>query len=329
MPPKCLEPDPNQLILFHRQEQPDVYRKNKIMGKPRLRGKDLRKIKYSSNRAIALAIDIMSKHFKHATKEEQLAQLIDVKDHCQNYLDHEVFGQLADELDDTPVLHSRQQFELAREAGNFHVFGRQHITSNAFRQMETAMRLPVAVGGAMMPDAHQGYGLPIGGVLAADNAVIPYGVGMDIGCRMSLTLYDLRPEYLNRYNYQLKMALKQKTGFGTGGELGISQEHEILDRPEFGETDLLKQLHGKAVKQLGTSGSGNHFVEFGVVDLREGNDLSVAPGQYVGILAHSGSRGFGATIAKHYTDLAKSETLLPREAQHLAWLSLDSEAGKE
>ena len=299
------------------------------MGKPRLRGKDLRKIKYSSNRAIALAIDIMSKHFKHATKEEQLAQLIDVKDHCQNYLDHEVFGQLADELDDTPVLHSRQQFELAREAGNFHVFGRQHITSNAFRQMETAMRLPVAVGGAMMPDAHQGYGLPIGGVLAADNAVIPYGVGMDIGCRMSLTLYDLRPEYLNRYNYQLKMALKQKTGFGTGGELGISQEHEILDRPEFGETDLLKQLHGKAVKQLGASGSGSHFVEFGVVDLRGGNDLSVAPGQYVGILAHSGSRGFGATIAKHYTDLAKSETLLPREAQHLAWLSLDSEAGQE
>ena len=60
----------------------------------------------------------------------------------------------------------------------------------AKQQMNLAMRLPVTVGGALMPDAHAGYGLPIGGVLATDNAVIPYAVGVDIGCRMSLTVFD-------------------------------------------------------------------------------------------------------------------------------------------
>lgn len=55
------------------------------------------------------------------------------------------------------------------------------------------MKLPVTSAGALMADAHQGYGLPIGGVLATKNAVIPYGVGVDIGCRMCLTIYDLPP----------------------------------------------------------------------------------------------------------------------------------------
>src|SRR5690625_6847254 len=73
----------------------------------------------------------------------------------------------------------------------FSVYGREHIEDGAFRQMEVALELPITVSAALMPDAHQGYGLPIGGVLAADNAVIPYGVGVDIGCRMALSVYDL------------------------------------------------------------------------------------------------------------------------------------------
>lgn len=299
------------------------------MGKIKLRGKDLRKLKYSSNRAIALAIDIMSKHYKHASKEEQLQLLTDVKEQYKEYLNHEHFAILADEFTEEPLLKDRKEIAIHKESGEFNVYGRKHISSNAFQQMESAMRLPISKAGALMPDAHQGYGLPIGGVLAAKNAIIPYGVGMDIGCRMSLTMYDLKEGFLNRYSYQLKMALKQKTNFGTGGELNFAQEHEILDREEFRATELLKQLHGKAVKQLGTSGSGNHFVEFGLVEVTDGSDWGIAPGQYVGILAHSGSRGLGAMLAKHYTEIAKSKCLLPRQVQHLAWLDMDSEEGQE
>ena len=65
------------------------------------------------------------------------------------------------------------------------------LDANALQQMENACRLPVSVAAALMPDAHVGYGLPIGGVLATDNAVIPYAVGVDIACRVKLTVLDL------------------------------------------------------------------------------------------------------------------------------------------
>ena len=71
--------------------------------------------------------------------------------------------------------------------------------------------------GALMPDAHAGYGLPIGGVLATDNVVIPYAVGVDIGCRMSLTVFDASADFLKRYTYQMKEALKDFTHFGMDG----------------------------------------------------------------------------------------------------------------
>ncbi len=64
--------------------------------------------------------------------------------------------------------------------------------------MNGAMRLPVTVAGALMPDAHQGYGLPIGGVLGVTNAVIPYAVGVDIGCRMCLSILDIPTQNLEK-----------------------------------------------------------------------------------------------------------------------------------
>lgn len=299
------------------------------MGKIKLKGKDLRKINYSSNQSISMAVDVMAKHYKHCSREEQLNLLKEVKEHFQRYLQDEVLGMLASTFDDSQEMKERSEVALLRQSGDFAVFGRKHISSNAFLQMEMAMRLPVSRFGALMPDAHQGYGLPIGGVLATENAVIPYGVGLDIGCRMSLTLYDVDESYLKRHAYAFKMALKERTNFGTGGELKCSQEHEILDRPEFSQTELLRQLHGKAVKQLGTSGSGNHFVEFGLVELYDGNDLRLEPGCYLGLLAHSGSRGLGAAVARHYTEVARQQCLLPRPAQHFAWLDLHTDAGQE
>src|SRR5476651_1495881 len=80
------------------------------------------------------------------------------------------------------------------------------LEAEAVKQMTNACALPVAVAGALMPDAHVGYGLPIGGVLATDNTVIPYAVGVDIACRMRLSVYDIPAKDIKRLNEQLVRA---------------------------------------------------------------------------------------------------------------------------
>src|SRR5690606_28762078 len=84
-------------------------------------------------------------------------------------------------------------------------------------------------------------------------------------------------------------------------------EHEVLDRREFNEVAILRELKDKAASQIGTSGSGNHFVEFGTLALGEGNIWNLPPGNYLAVLSHSGSRGLGAEIARHYTRVAKEQ----------------------
>src|SRR5499427_7108728 len=79
----------------------------------------------------------------------------------------------------------------------------EHLEPEAVGQMEKACLLPVSVAGALMPDAHVGYGLPIGGVLATENAVIPYAVGVDIACRMKMTVLDLPARDLERHQDRL------------------------------------------------------------------------------------------------------------------------------
>jgi Uncharacterized conserved protein len=299
------------------------------MGSSKIKAKDLKSINYKNDQSRSLAINIMTRHFKHITRDEKLHLLEDVKENPETYLEHEILGPLAKSFCDKVELRDFESFNLLKESGALNVFGQKQIEHSAIQQMELAMQLPISVQGALMPDAHTGYGLPIGGVLATRNAVIPYGVGLDIGCRMSLAICDLKPDYLKRYEYQIKQALKEYTHFGINGWLEFDQEHEVLDRPEFQETDLLRKLHQKAVRQLGSSGTGNHFVEFGLVELPEGNAFHLPVGEYVGILAHSGSRGLGASIAQYYTQLAMNTCKLPKYAQQLAWLDLGSEPGME
>lgn len=299
------------------------------MGSGKIKAKDLKSINYINDQSRSLAINIMTRHFKNIQKEEKLRILTDIKNNPSKYLNDPVLAPLALSFTEKVELRTFEEFELMKSTGLLNIFGQKQIEHNAIKQMELAMQLPVSIQGALMPDAHHGYGLPIGGVLAAKNAVIPYGVGLDIGCRMSLVICDANPDYLKRYEYQVKKALKEFTHFGIEGHLEFSQEHEVLDRPEFFETDLLRKLHGKAVKQLGSSGSGNHFVEFGMVELWEGNPFNLPAGNYIGILAHSGSRGLGASLAQHYTQQAMKKCKLPKQAQHLAWFDLDSEAGQE
>ena len=91
-----------------------------------------------------------------------------------------------------------------------------NLEATAVQQMKNACRLPVAVWGALMPDAHVGYGLPIGGVLATSDAVIPYAVGVDIACRMKLTVLDLPVSALADDQTRLTRALERETRFGIG-----------------------------------------------------------------------------------------------------------------
>lgn len=294
-----------------------------------IRPKELNKLVYTSNIARSLAINIIGKHCKHNTTEEIMALLSDLQQNPEKYKANEVWGKLAEHFAPTTSEKQFSVHQLLPEPLSYRTYGAKFIEPLATQQMELAMRLPVALAGALMPDAHAGYGLPIGGVLAAENAVIPYAVGVDIGCRMSLSLFDAKGDFLNRYSHQTEVALKEYTHFGMEGGLAFKQEHEILDRNEFQLTTLLRQLHGKAVRQLGSSGGGNHFVEFGEIELRESNTLSLPAGNYLALLSHSGSRGLGATIARHYSDIAREVCKLPREAQHFAWLDLDTEAGQE
>ncbi len=203
--------------------------------------------------------------------------------------------------------------------------------SGALEQMHNSLRLPSALRGALMPDAHRGYGLPIGGVLETEGTVIPYAVGVDIGCRMKLSVLDLDPGTLDDPggSSRLESALLKQTQFGTGAKLQRRADHEAMDDERWTLTPLAARLRDRAGQQLGTSGSGNHFVEFGTLTLPE-PDLGLAAGRYVALLSHSGSRGAGAQIAAHYSKLARElHPELPKELSYLAWLDLDDDSGRE
>ncbi|GAB3896047.1 RtcB family protein [Larkinella knui] len=221
--------------------------------------------------------------------------------------------------------------DLRTDSLPYAVFGREQIEEGALKQMETAASLPISVAGALMPDAHQGYGLPIGGVLATEaNTVIPFAVGVDIACRMCLSVFDLPPAFLKRQPDLLKKALVEKTKFGMGGETREKFDESVMDLPEWSATKVIRDLKDKAYRQLGSSGTGNHFVEWGIVDVPEQDDqLGLPPGEYLALLSHSGSRGFGGTVANYYSKLAMQKTRLPKQAAHLAWLDLNTEEGQE
>jgi len=210
------------------------------------------------------------------------------------------------------------------------IYGKENIDENALGQMDRAMSLPITRGGALMPDAHSGYGLPIGGVLATDiNTIIPYAVGVDIACRMCMSVFHLPGSVLQTDASRLKNILNENTVFGVGATTKDHFDTSLFDRPEWGTTKLIRSLKDKAYSQLGTSGSGNHFVEWGIFTVEEGKMKDIPAGEYLTLLSHSGSRGFGATIAGYYSKLAMSKTTLPAAQKELAWLDLNAEEGQE
>lgn len=182
---------------------------------------------------------------------------------------------------------------------------------------------------ALMPDTHQGYGMPIGGVLATKGVVIPNAVGVDIGCGMcavKTSLTDITTEQLKRI---LGGSKEYKGGIRGSIPVGFNRHRKAQDEslmPLLGEATgfmptIVNKEYKSALKQLGTLGGGNHFIE-----IQKGDD------GYIWIMIHSGSRHMGYAVAKHYNDIAKQLnekwfTSVPKK-HGLAFLPLHSKMGQ-
>ena len=263
-------------------------------------------------------------------REAALARLEAVRKSPGSFLADSLMADLASECIRLAHKGEPPLADLRESPLPFPIWGADNIDLAAIQQMENAMRLPVTVTGALMPDAHVGYGLPIGGVLATDNVVIPYAVGVDIACRMRLSLYEVSPHLLGQKKGMFEDALWNETAFGMGAKWtgGKKAQHPVLDDDAWHATRQLITLKDTAINQLGTSGTGNHFVEWGSFSLHE-PILGLQPGEYLALLSHSGSRGVGARIADRYSKLAmEKHPGLDKSVRHLAWLSLDSEDGQ-
>jgi tRNA-splicing ligase RtcB len=312
-----------------------------------MKARDLIKLGYPEGPAIGAALRAIPLASQHYDKKALKAALQAVLANPGAYVSDADFGDTAIELLRKP---KESTFVPRDQPAPYQIWG-EGLEQGALAQMGAAVQLPVAVRGALMPDAHQGYGLPIGGVLATENAVIPYAVGVDIACRMKLSVFDIPASDLEKLRQNLRNALQRETKFGTGAQWQKPLEHEVLDR-DWNISPVVKRVFDKARGQLGTSGSGNHFVEFGIlsivdcglsnvddrkdqqalstIDKRQSTFDSLPPGQYLALLSHSGSRGSGATIADFYSKLAMSKhPELPKELKYLAWLDLGSAEGQE
>ncbi|MBI5353924.1 MAG: RtcB family protein [Chloroflexi bacterium] len=295
-------------------------------------GKILKLNNWPDGKIIGIAKNVAEQLATHGLERDAiLVQLDSVRQNPGNFLADPLFADLAREWIRINQPEEKSSDELRNEPMPFPVWGEDKIDVEAIKQMENAMRLPVTVTGALMPDAHVGYGLPIGGVLATDNVVIPYAVGVDIACRMRLSLYEVSPHLLGQKKGMFEDALMDETAFGMGAKWTGSKkaQHEVLDDDAWYATKQLKILKDTAMNQLGTSGTGNHFVEWGSFRLHEPM-FGLQPGEYLALLSHSGSRGVGARIADRFSKLAmEKHPDLDKSVRHLAWLSLDSEDGQE
>ena len=298
-------------------------------------GSDILKLGYPPGKAVGLALDAAGRAgAAGASNDDILGDLAGVLNAPGDYLDHPVYGGVAGAL--AAIVRREEQLSSGYDLGRaapYRIWGTAGIEAGALDQMKRAVRLPVAVRGALMPDAHEGYGLPIGGVLATDNAVIPYAVGVDIACRMRMTVFNASPQILGPAARVVPRRAGRSDLLRRGRGVGQPAHHEVLDDPAWTEHPLARRFKDTAWRQLGTSGSGNHFVEFGALTVHA--EIStplgkIPPGNYLAALSHSGSRRFGLEMAEHYTKIAmQRRATLPKEFKHLAWLDLDEDSGAE
>jgi len=168
----------------------------------------------------------------------------------------------------------------------------EYIDGAATAQFYDAMAQDYSVAGALMPDAHKGYGLPIGGVVATKGMVVPSWVGYDIGCGMCaiMTSYDTQDVIDNGQEIFDRILEAIPVGFKHHQHAQVWKKQDQYARSVDADRifDFKNGLH-----QMGTLGGGNHFIEIGVDE----NDM-------VWVIIHSGSRGVGHAIAQHYMKIA-------------------------
>ncbi|HTW93373.1 MAG TPA: RtcB family protein [Tepidisphaeraceae bacterium] len=291
---------------------------------PKVTSEDLLRLGFKPGKAFGVALKIANAAAADLPAEQVESDLRELLTSPQTYAADARYSELAAALQADV---QAAPLPLKSPPAPYRVWG-EGIEPQAVDQMKAAATLPVAVIGALMPDAHVGYGLPIGGVLATENAVIPYAVGVDIACRMKLSVFDLPPQKLQSESDRLAKVLERETMFGAGAVLQKRADHAVLSE-DWTVTPITRHVFEKARGQLGTSGSGNHFVEFGILKL-DRPELGLEAGEYLALLSHSGSRGAGAQIANHYSRLAMDlHPDLPAELRRLAWLDLETEAGQE
>ena len=268
----------------------------------------------------ALQQVIQTEHVRGKVAQRLLIQAVQAPEVYQH---DPIWGELATALLTEGTVEEREPIA-------YRTWGDDGIDEASHTQMRAACSLPVAVGAALMPDAHVGYGLPIGGVLACEDAVVPYAVGVDIACRMKMSVFDLPAQSLDSKFNLFKESLESGTCFGVGGKFERPKSHDVMDQ-DWSVSRITRERKDRAWQQLGTSGSGNHFVEFGVLKLSKWDQqLGLDAGEYVALLSHSGSRGAGAAVCSTYSSIAQAK--LPRKYAdfgRLAWLDMKTEVGQE
>lgn len=194
-------------------------------------------------------------------------------------------------------------------------------------QLEMCKALPEAAGAALCADGHLGYTQPIGGVVAYRNAVSPVGVGYDIACGNLAVKTDIKfSDIFDRLNV-IANDIEKNISFGIGRKNNQKVDHWLFDADVWKTLGIEKDLREKAIEQLGTVGSGNHYVDI-LVDVTHENNPEYGGTIYDGnvwIGIHFGSRGLGHTLATKYMKLAgQGNGDAPPSL-----LSLDTDAGKE
>ena len=166
----------------------------------------------------------------------------------------------------------------------------------ALKQAYNLANLPFAFSHiCLMPDTHEGYGMPIGGVLAAKNVIVPNAVGVDIGCGMCAVKTNIKANSLERNHLtQIMSGIRELVPLGFDHHKERQDESLMPQGYNIDELVVVKREYFAALKQLGTLGGGNHFIE-----MQRCND------GFLWIMVHSGSRNFGLQVAEHYNKRAK------------------------
>ncbi|RJP48791.1 MAG: RtcB family protein [Anaerolineaceae bacterium] len=205
------------------------------------------------------------------------------------------------------------------------------LEEGAIKQARKLARLPFArMQICLMPDTHEGYGMPIGGILATEGVIIPYAVGVDIGCGMTAMRTSLTEITTDQIKAVLGGSKENKGGIRAAIPVGFGKHSKRQDEGLMPETARLAWLTeksivhrewGNALHSLGTLGGGNHFIE-----IQKGSD------GHIWVMLHSGSRNLGKKVCDHYNKIAvdlnqKWHTSVPKNWQ-LAFLPLDTDEGQ-